>query len=279
MYLPKKIDLKIILLISCAMCLIMSCAKDDSKSDASDKNDGMVFVEAGEFLMGSDDGYNDEKPIHRVHVDAFYIDRYEVTNAQYCEFLNQKGNQQEGGANWVNMNSEDCKITTQENKYVPLNGYTDHPVVMVTWYGARAYAAWAGKRLPTEAEWECACKGGIFPASFSASYTYSGSNQPDEVAWYNNNAGGTPHPVGSKKANELGIHDMSGNVWEWCADWLDLEYYGASPYKNPTGPATGTFRVTRGGSWDDAANGVRCACRGGSVPNACYNYLGFRCAR
>lgn len=275
MFLTKKIILKIILSVACAGSLIFSCSKDDSKNDADSHHEGMVLVEAGEFLMGSNDGYADEKPVHKVYIEKFYMDTYEVTNAQYCEFLNRQGDQAESGTIWINLEDGGCRIVKQDGKYIPHNGYAAHPVVMVTWHGASDYAAWAGKRLPTEAEWEYACRGG----RSSASYTYSGSNQPNEVAWYEDNAGGSTHPVGSKKANELGIYDMSGNVWEWCQDWLDLEYYSASPHKNPTGPDMGNFRVTRGGSWDDAAKGIRCTCRGGSVPSSSYNYLGFRCAR
>ena len=121
----------------------------------------MVRIPAGEFMMGSNDGDNDEKPIHKVYLDAYYIDIYEVTNAQFSRFLNEKGNQKEGGVTWLNIGIEYCLIEYKNGKYQPKSGYANHPVIEVSWYGARAYAEWIGKRLPTEAEWEKAARGGL----------------------------------------------------------------------------------------------------------------------
>lgn len=235
----------------------------------------MVNVTGGTFMMGSNDGASDEKPVHKVYVNDFYMDKYEVTRTQYCRFLNEKGNQNEGGATWLDIGDSDCKIVKQGGRYVPVSGYANHPVIEVTWYGARAYANWAGKRLPTEAEWEYAARGG----TKSNGYTYSGSNSVGSVAWYNGNSGGKTHPVGKKQPNELGLYDMSGNVWEWCADWYSSGYYSKSPYENPTGPSSGSGRVLRGGSWSGNAIGMRCANRSSNNPSHSHNYIGFRCVR
>ncbi len=246
-----------------------------STDDKSKTYPDMAYVQGGAFMMGSNDGGDDEKPIHKVYVKDFYIDKYEVTNEQFCKFLNEKGNQSEGGATWLDIKGTDCKIVKQRNKYVPVSGYANHPVIEVTWYGANAYANWAGKRLPTEAEWEYAARGG----NKSKGYTYSGSNDVGSVAWYSNNSGGKTHPVGAKQSNELGLYDMSGNVWEWCADWYGSDYYGKSPYENPTGPSSGADRVLRSGSWLNDANYTRCANRFVNYPHYRNYDIGFRCVR
>jgi formylglycine-generating enzyme required for sulfatase activity len=218
--------------------------------------DGMVLVEGGTFSMGGSDSEssNDEKPVHQVYVDAFYMDTYEVTVAQYRKFCNATGRAmpQAPSRTWID----------------------DNPIVNVSWDDANAYARWAGKRLPTEAEWEYAARGG----NKSIGYKYSGSNNIDDVAWYGNNSGST-HSVGQKKQNELGIYDMSGNVWEWCADWYDENYYKNSPDRNPKGPSTGTYRVLRGGSWDNVVFDCRVAFRGWFTPAFQYDGNGFRCAQ
>ncbi len=236
----------------------------------------MVYVAGGTFMMGGD-YYDDEKPLHKVHVDDFYMDKYEVTNAQYCQFLNEKGNQREGGEIWLDTKDSNCKIVKRGGRYVPVSGYANHPVIEVSWYGARAYANWAGKRLPTEAEWEYACRGG----NKSKGYIFSGSNSADSVAWYDENSGGRTHPVGTKQPNELGLYDMSGNVWEWCADWYSSDYYSKSPYENPTGPSSGDYHVLRGGSYSSPAwKDTHCSSR--AFYHSGYgNYFvyGFRCVR
>lgn len=147
----------------------------------------LVFVKGGTFQMGDTFGHGsyDEKPVHTMTISDFYIDKYEVTNAQFCKFLNEKGNQKEGGALWLDIKSESCLIEKQGERYVPKSGYENHPVIMVTWYGAKAYCQWAGGRLPTEAEWEYAAKGG----RKSQGYQYSGSNNLAEVDWYYGNSG------------------------------------------------------------------------------------------
>jgi formylglycine-generating enzyme required for sulfatase activity len=244
-----------------------------TRNRVSDTFPDMVYVTGGSFMMGSNK-YDYEKPIHKVYVKDFYIDKYEVSNGQYCKFLNEKGNQKEGAA-WLDIKSKYCKIVKQSGSYVPVSDYANHPVIEVSWYGARAYANWSGKRLPTEAEWEYAVRGG----SKSKGYKYSGSNNVGDVAWYAGNSGSKTHPVGTKQSNELGLYDMSGNVWEWCADWYGNNYYDKSPYENPTGPSSGDYRVLRGGSWISNDCNVRCAYRGYCDPSGSDYSIGFRCVR
>jgi formylglycine-generating enzyme required for sulfatase activity len=122
----------------------------------------MVYVPAGEFEMGSTEGDSDEQPVHDVTLDGFWIDKHEVTNAQFAAFLNEKGNQEEGGTTWLELDSDDCLIEKSGEEFRPKSGYADHPVVEVSWYGAKAYAKWVGGQLPSEAEWEYAARGPMF---------------------------------------------------------------------------------------------------------------------
>ena len=236
----------------------------------------MVFVQGGTYQMGSNDGGSDEKPVHTVTVSSFNISKYEITNAQYCKFLNEKGNQKEGGAKWLDIKDNDCRIYKSGGTYYPENGYKKHPVVEVTWYGAKAYCQWAGGRLPTEAEWEYAARGGVKTIHESSQTKYAGSNNINDVAWFTKNSGNKTNPVGTKQPNELGIYDMSGNVWEWCSDWYDKDYYKNSPENNPKGASSNSYRVLRGGSWLNNANNCRSAYRNGIDPVNSYDYLGFR---
>ena len=220
--------------------------------------EGMVLIPAGEFQMGSNDGDDDEKPVHTVYVDAFYMDKYEVTNAQYRKFIDATG--------------------YRAPRYWSGSRYNapDQPVVGVSWHDAAAYAKWSGKRLPTEAEWEKAARGGL-PGK---KYPWGDSIGHDDANY--SGTGGKDHwsgtsPVGSFSANGYGLYDMAGNVWEWCSDWYDSSYYANSPSRNPVGPGSGQSRVLRGGSWD--ANGVnlRYALRGGNNPTSTSSDSGFRC--
>ena len=242
-----------------------------------------VKVEGGSFDMGSSSGEIDESPVHRVTLDDFSMSKYEVTNKQYCAFLNEKGNQLEGGVEWIRLEGDyfdDCRISGWGNRFVVESGYEDHAVIFVNWYGARAYCTWLsskiGKevRLPTEAEWEYAARGG----KKSKGYTYSGSNTIGEVAWYDDNANGIVHKVGGKSPNELGLYDMSGNVKEWCSDWYVKDYYSSSPSRTPKGPSSGSSKVIRGGSWYNDASNCRVAYRRDSDPDYRFSNVGFRVA-
>ncbi|MCO6488947.1 MAG: formylglycine-generating enzyme family protein [Phaeodactylibacter sp.] len=255
----------------------------------------MAPIPGGTFTMGclseERDGecYDDEKPAREVTVSSFYMSRHEVTNGQFAAFLNEEGNREEGGAEWIDLSGslgkERCRIKPEKDKFIVEAGYERHPVIYVSWYGARAYAAWLSKktgrnyRLPTEAEWEYAARGGEQGAKDN--YLYSGSDSLDLVAWHTGNSDGQVHPVGRKRANQLGLYDMSGNVWEWCADVWHDNYQGA-PRDGSAWISGGdqSSRVVRGGSWDDYnARSYRSSIRIRYFPSWRYSTLGFRVAQ
>lgn len=243
-------------------------------------NDDMVYVEGGWFEMGSNDGKNEEKPVHRVYVDRFYVDKYEVTVSQFKKFVDATGYKTDaekedgsylwtGGA-WEKKSGVSWRCDPKGE--VRGSNEMNHPVIHVSWNDATAYAKWAGKRLPTEAEWEYAARAG----NKSKGFKYSGSDNIDEVAWSNTNLESKTHQVGTKQANELGIYDMTGNVWEWCWDWYGS--YGSASQTNPAGPTSGTVRVLRGGSWNYVGDNCRVSNRSRSDPASRSFNLGFRCA-
>ena len=231
----------------------------------------MVLIPAGEFQMGSNDSRDNEKPVHPVHLDTFYIDKYEVTNAKYAKFLNEYGKTtDEEGLILLSVDSEYCLIEKVGNTYRPKAGYENHPVVEVSWYGAAAYAQFYDKRLPTEAEWEKAARGGLV----GMAYPWNNEITPKN-ANYGGNVGKTT-PVGSYPPNDYGLYDMAGNVWEWCADWYNRDYYSRSPKQNPTGPDSGTVRVLRGGCWFANQDSLRVSLRF-YRPTLTDVHVGFRC--
>ncbi|TAF31381.1 MAG: formylglycine-generating enzyme family protein [Cytophagales bacterium] len=209
----------------------------------------MALVKGGNFFMGSM-SFANEMPVHEVVLKDFYMDKQEVTVAEYRAF---------------------CEATNRDMPREPEWGWQDAmPMVNVTWNDAKAYADWKKQRLPTEAEWEYAARGG----NKSQGYIYSGSNYPEVVAWFDLNSLGGPQPVRKRQSNELGIFDMSGNVWEWCSD-----YY--APYKegkqeNPFGAEVGVNRVTRGGCWFGARGTLRTVNRYYHSPNFGSSLIGFR---
>lgn len=236
----------------------------------------MVLIPAGAFQMGSSDERQDERPIHTVYLDAFYIDKYEVTNAQYRKFVQATGHKEpEGfGIDWVEGNEIRFESGFKPWQDENFNS-DDQPVVCVSWEDANAYADWAGKRLPTEAEWEKAARGGLLGKRYVWGDQYkSGGNFADEIF-----DGYTyPAPVGSFAPNGYGLYDMAGNVWEWCMDWYDPAYYTQSPKKNPTGPISGNNRILRGGSWVVSdADFHRVSARYYKCPSYSYADTGFRC--
>jgi formylglycine-generating enzyme required for sulfatase activity len=237
----------------------------------------MVLVPEGPFQMGSQEGEVDEYPVHTVYVASFYLDRHLVTNADYARFLNVFGNREEGGKKWLDnegpLSSWLCKIQKKNGRFEAKRGYENHPVIKVSWYGARAYAIWVGKRLPTEAEWEKAARGGLE----GQRYVYGRTLDIRQA-----NVGGfhSTTPVGCYPPNGFGLFDMVASVWQWCNDWYDSDYYAHSPHRNPQGPESGLQKVLRGGSWFHKES-WRVACRLADDPTSrsfCF-VTGFRCAK
>ena len=293
----------------------------------------MAFIKGGTFTMGSEDGATDEKPLHEVTVKSFFMDKTEVTNEQFAEFVKAtnyvtlaerpltakelpgllpefegktvslcyrppKGavNLRDAlqwwapviGANWRHPDGPETDIIGKEK----------HPVVHVCWDDAQAYCKWAGKRLPTEAEWEFAARGGLEKAR----YIWGNEFSPNGKWMTNTWQGKFPHentgedgfkglaPAGSFQANGYGLFDMAGNVWEWCSDWYLPDYYAKSPKENPPGPTTsfdpdepGVMKhTTRGGSWmcsDSYCRGYRPSARMKTSPDTGLANTGFRCVK
>lgn|GEM_PF-2096641 len=275
---------------STAAFFTIAAYRKEGASNLSDKFfPEMVFVDGGTFEMGFKSGRDGKEkyifntqPLHNITLDAFYISKYEVTNAHYAAFLNSYGsnhvkNGKDAGRKMVEEHQWGVERT--DNDWQPSQGYENHPVVFVSWFGANEYTKWLSQqtglkfRLPTEAEWEYAARGG---QKKSSNHIYAGSDTLGNVAWYDSNSEGKTHPVGQKSPNEIGLYDMSGNAWEWCYDWYEKSYYGSSPTNNPDGPKNGTQRVLRGGSWYFSDNESRIAHRFGDYPFNSYNGLSFR---
>jgi formylglycine-generating enzyme required for sulfatase activity len=242
---------------------ILAAATFTSLEVAGEDGAPMIRVPAGEFLMGSDAGeYEDEKPLHRVSLSAFFIDTYEVTVSRYAKFLEAEDH--EPPFLWAQATD---------------GNHSEKPVIGVDWYDAYAYCRWAHKRLPTEAEWEKAARGAdgrIYPwgnAAPTASHAKYGGR-----AW---KGYGTLARVGSFAAGKspYGVYDLAGNAWEWVADRYEATYYQSHDTRDPRGPSTGPLRVLRGGSWNSDAAILRAANRSGYVPSAKRSDFGFRCAR
>ncbi len=244
-----------------------------------------IRVEGGTFTMGNNAGQWDEQPEHLVTVDDFQISKYEIVQSQFIEFLNDIHCNKDGRFNdpeygnikyIVDIKASYCPITYIGGQFYFKGSEsaptTNCPAIGVTWYGANAFCKWAGGRLPYEAEWEFAARGG----NNSKNYIYAGSNNYSEVAWYYYNSGLISHPVGLKQANELGIYDMNGNVWEWCADWYSE--YSSEDQINPQGPSTGIYRVNRGAGHRSNQNSCRITNRHDNAPGY-YETHGIRIAK
>ena len=217
-----------------------------------------VWIPPGTFQMGCSPGDrecdDDEKPAHKVRISrGFWIGQTPVTVGAYKRFAEATGRQMPAAPKFN-------KGWTNENM----------PIVNVTWNDARAYCAWVGGRLPTEAEWEYATRGGSLEARYGPI---------DEIAWYSGNSGNQAHDVAQKRPNGFGLYDTLGNVWEWVNDWYDLEYYQNSLSQDPPGPTNGQYRVRRGGSWGGSPRNVRVSDRGGDLPGGWSNRIGLRCGR
>jgi len=232
------------------------------KASGDPKENPMVLVPAGEFIMGSEEGGFDEKPSRPVYVDAFEINRYEVTQYEYAEFVRATGHR------------------SPLSRYVKnISSFNDQnqPVVYVTWEDADAFCRWRGMRLPTEAEWEKAAKGseaGAWPWGSESKPTFANFLGADDQ---------TPYTaiVGSYERDKspYQIYDMAGNVREWVQDWYDEHYYRRAPNRNPKGPEQGEMKALRGGSWNDSAVSGRTSARMKMFPDYRDTTVGFRCAR
>ena len=286
----------------------------------------MVYVPAGEFLMGADEADNqriwkqfgwsedlmkyakDEAPKHRVQVDGFWMYRYEVTVRQFQKFVEATGHKTE-----AEKEGKGAHFDPDQNKYVWVDGLSwrhpfekdvpakpDHAVVQVSWDDAQAYCRWAGVRLPTEAEWEYAARGGNTGLAGKPRLAFvwgddaprrAVANMWDEAAARKypktnflkfanyDDAHALTAPVGTYAPNGFGLFDTAGNVYEWCSDWYGEDYYGQSPSQNPKGPSSGKYRVVRGGAWDDSPNFLRVSFRYWLLPLNRRTFYGFRCAR
>jgi iron(II)-dependent oxidoreductase len=218
----------------------------------------MVLIPAGKFRMGSTiPGHDDEQPEHLVHLEAFYIDKYEVTNLQYKDFIDATGHRTP--SHWRNRTFDAPKA--------------EHPAVNVSWEDARTYCEWVGKRLPTEAEWEYAALGGT-----RTEYPWGRSSNPECANFMNPEGKTTPVDKFPKGKSSLGVWDMCGNVCEWVSDWYDAKYYGMSPESSPPGPDGGFQRVHRGGAYQGNRMDIRAAGRHFAMPNSSQEFIGFRCA-
>ncbi len=233
----------------------------------------MVFVGGGSYPMGSNDGGSDEKPVHEVQVGDFWMAQTEVTVGQYLEFCEATNSH---WPEWLEKGNS-YHVETGSDKHYANKGYTrtasNLPIAGVSWDDAVAYCGWLksktglGYRLPTEAEWEYAARGG----TLSNGTVYAGSTDPNAVAWTDANAGGKPHNVATKSANELGLYDMSGNLWEWCSDW-----YKGYPGSSGVSDYTGSTRVLRGGGWYGYPQFSRVAYRRNLSPSLRNNDIGLR---
>jgi len=249
----------ILIIIFCLLSVAASCNKDNPNDSDKILKIEMVFVEGGTFTMGCTDGEcqelkgfkTNDVPAHEVTVDGFYIGMYEITQAQWRTVMGKNPSQFEGDS---------------------------FPVKLVSWLEIQEFIAklniLTGKnyRLPTEAEWEFAARGGVK----SKGYKYSGSNNIDEVAWYSENSNKKTRRVGTKTPNELGIYDMSGNVFEWCSDWLGE--YSETTQTNPQGPSSGKDRIIRGGDYLNNTSRARISSRVAWLPGFSPNDFGFRLA-
>jgi formylglycine-generating enzyme required for sulfatase activity len=246
---------------------------------AEKKEDQMILVPAGTFTMGSANRAADERPIHKVYLDAYYIGKYEVTNAEYYEF-------------WRSLQDNNSKTLQEVMQHTPENftylphignwperatQYPNHPVVGVSWHDAKTYAEWKGMRLPTEAEWEKAARGYTNRTWPWGNDIQPYANTADKNDGYENRIA----PVGSfpKGKSYYGAMDMAGNVWEWTADWYSDVYYFHSPRQNPTGATIGSWRVIRGGSWVDTLARCNTTFRFYFFPTLKTSFVGFRLAK
>lgn len=238
--------------------------------------DGMtlVYIPAGRFDMGSSSGNPDETPVHAVQLDAFWLDQIEVTNTMYASFLNAMGNQTEGGITWLDPLDPFVWVQAKDGIWQPLAGRENYPVVGVSWYGAHAYCTWAGRQLPTEAQWEYAAKG-----TDQRRFPWGNDDLDCDRARYSG-CGNLPVEAGSLElgSSPFGVFDLVGNVAEWVNDRYAADYYLGSPRENPSGPSNGYYRVIRGGYWGSTYIALQTTHRDWAGADQRESSVGFRCA-
>lgn len=298
----KSLKNSISLLIAIVV-LVISCKNKTTNKEtkiSTETSPDMVLIPGGSFMMGDDNGQDMEKPVHAVEVSSFYMDKYEVTLEDYEKFVEATkyvtDAEKNGGS--IIYNGKDFEKTEGINWRFDGRGNAhtkeekNQPVTHLSWNDANAYAEWTGKRLPTEAEWEYAARGGEKGYKFAwgndaleneVMANVSDENYVKVVKW--------PHfegyddgytlasPVGSFAPNSLGLYDMAGNAWEWCADYFDEAYYSRSPKKNPINNEPNERRVMRGNSWDGRPGLMQCSRRTSDVQSNSYADTGFRCVK
>jgi len=290
----------VLLTVACKNNVEKNSVKKESTERSEKTEHGMVLIPRGTFMMGDADGQDMEKPVHAVEVSSFYMDKYEVTLEDYGKFVDATkyvtDAEKNGGS--IIYDGKDFKKTEGVNwRFDALgNPHTEEeknqPVTHLSWNDASAYAEWAGKRLPTEAEWEYAARGGekgdkfawgVDPLSKEVVANVSDESYIKVVKWpyfeeYDD--GFTlASPVGSFAPNAFGLYDMAGNAWEWCADYFDETYYNRSTKKNPLNNIPNERRVMRGNSWDGRPGMMRASRRTGDIQSNSYVDTGFRCVK
>ncbi len=268
---------------------------DDTDDDVDDDTTDMTLIPEGTFWMGCEpeDTYceNDELPRHEVFLSAYFIDIYEVTNAQYVEYLNEYGND----CDYFDCIDPDSYYIYQDyyDVWSVVSGYQNRALTEVSWYGAKSYCESKGKRLPTEAEWEKAAKGAvehfIYPWGeiwINNAANFDRSNDPFEtgevrttpVGYYDGSDHGGVYQTTDGRS-PYGLHDMAGNVWEWVNDYYDENYYSVSPDANPMGPESFLYHIVRGGGWTSTTVTLRTTMRNYNIPSFTTLDSGFRCVR
>jgi formylglycine-generating enzyme required for sulfatase activity len=295
MIIEKKIFKNACLPLFCILFLLSVVSCDKNNDDEPVHNIATVKINGGSFIMGSPDTEptrNSNEIQREVTVSGFSMSKYEVTNKQFADFLNVKGIGADGLAtsgDYAGTKLADNSHTPENwgleysgNKWIPVAGFEDHPVIFVSWYGACEFCKYVGGRLPTEAEWEYACRAGTTtPFNTGDCFVDSQGNFNYETPYPGCTNTVTTYPehtmaVGQFSSNAFNLHDMHGNVWEWVADWFGD--YQPDSQNNPTGPASGTSKVLRGGGWTNYAQQCRSANRFSYLPEAYSQYVGFRVA-
>lgn len=235
-------------------------------ADGTGDNEGMLFIPAGDFDMGSPEGEGrfDERPRRKVFVKNFYIGKHEVTVKEYCDFLNREGENSRDGVYRVKIDSDFSPLVKQGRRFKPKPGHEDKPMVCVSWNGAADYAQWTGGRLPTSAEWEKA----------AALTTLSPPKDNPQIPVQEG-----PVSVNRAQAGVRGMAGLIGNVWEWCSDWYSSDHYGDSKAENPEGPPVGLEKIIRGGSWAAPDSSRRIQNLHKAAPRGYYRTVGFRVVR